>query len=77
MPASADSAAKQKTTGSHIARESRGDADSVRLEPVEVMIGAVRDARHESREPASNAPQLPLLDSTALLDDTSSAQQPH
>lgn len=79
-PAFADGApAKQKTTGSHIAREQKAGNDATRLEQVEVMIGAVRDARslaREAREEASAAPNLPVLDGSAFLDEANTEQQP-
>jgi len=72
-PAFAANPTKQKTTGSHIARDSQA-ADATELEPVEVMLGAVRDARstaREARDEASHAPNLPVLDANAFLDDAS------
>jgi hypothetical protein len=74
-PAFAANPTKQKTTGSHIARDAQTDATE--LEPVEVMLGAVRDARsaaREARDETSDAPNLPVLDADAFLDDT--ATQP-
>lgn len=75
-PSFAANPPKQKTTGSHIARDSQA-ADDTQLEPVEVMIGAVRDTRSAAREARgddSGAPNLPQLDANAFLDDT--ATQP-
>lgn len=72
-PAFAANPTKQKTTGSHIARDSQA-ADATELEPVEVMLGAVRDARstaREARDETSHAPNLPVLDTNAFLDDAS------
>lgn len=69
---------KQKTTGSNIARSVEDTAgNDVRLEPVEVMIGAVLDARsaaREARDEPSSLPDLPLLDGDAFLDDAASTQ---
>lgn len=68
---------KQKTTGSHIVRSVEKDAgDEVQLEPVEVMIGAVLDAREaarEARDEPSALPDLPVLGSDAFLDDAAMA----
>jgi hypothetical protein len=78
-PAFADKATKQKTTGSHIARDTQSASDDVRLEEVEVMLGAVRDARsiaREARDDASDAPNLPTLGGNAFLDDVAGAQPP-
>lgn len=78
-PAFADGASRQKTTGSHIARDTTPAGGEVRLEEVEVMIGAVRDARgaaREAREDASSAPMLPVLGNDAFLGDAESAAQP-
>ena len=78
-PAFADGTTRQKTTGSHIARDTQPADGEVRLEEVEVMIGAVRDARgaaREAREDASSAPMLPVLGSDAFLGDAEAAAQP-
>ena len=67
-PAFAANPTKQKTTGSHIARDAQTDATE--LEPVEVMLGAVRDARsaaREARDETSDAPNLPVLNADASL----------
>lgn len=78
-PAFAQNPTKHKTTGSHIARPA-ATADDTRLEPVEVMIGSVRDARdvaREARADAAGAATLPLLGPDAFLDgDTSAADAP-
>lgn len=68
---------KQKTTGSNIVRTVEKDAgDDVRLEQVEVMLGAVLDARGTAREAddgPSALPDLPVLGSNAFLDDAATA----
>jgi len=64
---------KQKTTGSNIVRSVEKDAgDATQLEEVQVMIGAVLDARaaaREARDEPSALPDLPVLDGGAFLDD--------
>lgn len=74
-PAFADNATKSKTTGSHISRNSDAATnDDTRLEPVDVMLGAVRDARsaaREARDEPSRLPDLPQLDDAAFLDTPS------
>lgn len=74
-PAFADNATRSKTTGSHISRGSDAATnDDTRLEPVDVMIGAVRDARsaaREARDEPSRLPDLPQLDDAAFLDTPS------
>ncbi|WP_313920287.1 hypothetical protein [Tahibacter sp.] len=72
---------KQKTTGSNIVRSVEKNAgDDVRLEPVEVMLGAVLDARGAAREAddePSALPDLPVLSGDAFLDDAAlAATQP-
>lgn len=72
---------RQKTTGSNIVRSVEKDAgDDVRLEPVEVMLGAVLDARAAAREAddePSALPDLPVLSGDAFLDDAAlAATQP-
>lgn len=78
-PAFAQNPTRQKTTGSHIARTAE-TADDTRLEPVEVMIGNVRDARdmaREARPDSAGAANLPLLGHDAFLDgDTSATDAP-
>ncbi|WP_257387093.1 hypothetical protein [Tahibacter caeni] len=69
-PAFAENTAKSKTTGSHISRDTK-TSDDTRLEPVEVMLGAVRDARsaaRAARDEPSRLPDLPQLDDSAFLD---------
>jgi hypothetical protein len=79
-PAFAQKPLKQKTTGSNIVRSVDNEAaDGVRLEPVEVMLGAVLDARaaaREARDTPSALPDLPVLDGSAFLDDAPAAQPP-
>lgn len=75
----ADGTTRQKTTGSHIARDTQPADGEVRLEQVEVMLGAVRDARsaaREARDDTSTAPKLPVLGADAFLGDTEAAAQP-
>ncbi|MBN8738247.1 MAG: hypothetical protein BGP24_03625 [Lysobacterales bacterium 69-70] len=71
-PAFAGNATKSKTTGSHISRGTEAaTGEDTRLEPVDVMIGAVRDARsaaREARDEPSRLPDLPQLDAAAFLD---------
>ena len=71
---------KQKTTGSNIVRSvEKNTADDVRLEQVEVMLGAVLDARsvaREARDEPSALPDLPMLGSDAFLDDAATAASP-
>ena len=71
-PAFAENATRSKTTGSHIGRGSDAATnDDTRLEPVDVMLGAVRDARsaaREARDEPSRLPELPQLDDAAFLD---------
>ncbi len=68
---------KKKTTGSNIVRSvEKGAGEDVRLEPVEVMLGAVLDARgaaREARDEPSALPDLPVLDGDAFLDDAATA----
>jgi hypothetical protein len=81
-PAQAQTPLKQKTTGSNIVRSvEKGTGEEVRLEQVEVMLGAVLDARgtaREARDEPSALPDLPVLDGDAFLDDatTTTAAQP-
>lgn len=76
-PAHAQPPLKQKTTGSNIVRSVEKNAgDEVRLEQVEVMLGAVLDARaaaREARDEPSALPDLPVLDGDAFLDDAATA----
>lgn len=76
-PAHALPPLKQKTTGSNIVRSVEKSAgDEVRLEQVEVMLGAVLDARaaaREARDEPSALPDLPVLDGDAFLDDAGTA----
>lgn len=71
-PAFAENATRSKTTGSHISRGNEAaTSDDTRLETVDVMIGAVRDARsaaREARDEPSRLPDLPQLDAAAFLD---------
>ena len=71
-PPFADNTTKSRATGSHISRSSDATAsEDTRLEPVDVMIGAVRDARsaaREARDEPSRLPDLPQLDAAAFLD---------
>lgn len=68
---------KQKTTGSNIVRSVEKNAgDEVQLEQVEVMLGAVLDARaaaRAARDEPSALPDLPVLDGDAFLDDAATA----
>ncbi len=76
-PAHALPPIKQKTTGSNIVRSVEKDAgDATQLEEVQVMIGAVLDARataREARDEPSVLPDLPVLDRDAFLDDSAMA----
>lgn len=71
---------KQKTTGSNIVRSVEKDAgDETRLEEVQVMLGAVLDARataREARDEPSVLPDLPVLGHDAFLDDAATAAVP-
>lgn len=80
-PAHAQPPLKQKTTGSNIVRSvEKNTGDEVRLEQVEVMLGAVLDAREaarEARDEPSALPDLPVLGGDAFLDDAATtATQP-
>ena len=75
-PASAQTPAKTKTTGSHITRSVEKSNDDVRLEQVEVMLGAVRSGADRDQDRASTLPDLPLLDGDAFLDDAALPRQP-
>lgn len=68
---------KQKTTGSNIVRSvEKSTGDDVRLEQVEVMFGAVLDARGAAREAddePSALPDLPVISGDAFLNDAALA----